>query len=149
MKIRRATTADIDALVNFNQAMAQETENKRLDEGVLRKGISGVFADDARGFYVVAEDEKGFVTGGLMVTYEWTDWRNGIFWWIQSVYILPEYRGQKIYSKLYEFVKNEAANDDNVRGFRLYVERENFHAQKVYRQLGMDETHYLMFEAMK
>ena len=81
-----------------------------------------------------------------MVTFEWSDWRNGWFWWIQSVYVNPEYRGQKIYSQLYEFVKREAAAAGNVCGFRLYVEKENAHAQTVYEKVGMEETYYLMYE---
>ena len=81
-----------------------------------------------------------------MVTYEWSDWRNGWFWWIQSVYIRPEYRGRRLYSDLYSYVKEKAAEAGNVCGFRLYVERENEHARRVYEKLGMAESHYLMYE---
>jgi ribosomal protein S18 acetylase RimI-like enzyme len=81
-----------------------------------------------------------------MVTYEWSDWRNAWFWWIQSVYIDPQYRGKRIYSQLYGFVKQKAAESGNVCGFRLYVEKENDHAQRVYEKLGMEATYYLMFE---
>ena len=98
-----------------------------------------------KGFYVVAED-AGRIVGGLMVTYEWSDWRNAWFWWIQSVYILPEARGQKIYSRLYDFVRSRAAEAGNVCGFRLYVETDNAHAQQVYKSVGMDASHYLMYE---
>ena len=147
MRIRLADIADIDALVEFNQAMALETEGIRLDGGILRKGVEAVFGDEKKGFYVVAENDEG-IAAGLMVTFEWSDWRNAWFWWIQSVYTRPEARGQGLYRKLYEFVK-EKAGDDNVCGFRLYVETENTRAQEVYRRLGMSQSHYLMFEEKK
>ena len=149
IKIRIAEQSDAEALILFNQAMALETEGKMLATEILSEGVNGVFADEKNGFYVVAEtSENNKVIGGLMITYEWTDWRNGIFWWIQSVYILPEFRGKGIYSMLYDFVKNEAQKSGNVRGFRLYVEKENRNAQKVYEKLGMTETHYLMYETL-
>lgn len=147
MNIRLAREEDAPALVDFNQAMAFETEGKTLDSQILTSGVGAVFHDDKKGFYVVAED-KGKIVGGLMVTFEWSDWRDGWFWWIQSVYILPEYRGRSIYSLLYQFVKNEAQKKGNVYGFRLYVEKENERAQKVYEKLGMEETYYLMYEEM-
>lgn len=145
MNIRVAAKGDAAALVAFNQAMALETEGKHLDTGILTPGVEAVFGDETKGFYVVAEEE-GLIAGGLMVTFEWSDWRNGWFWWIQSVYILPEYRGKSIYSKLYEFVKEKARENGNVCGFRLYVEKENVHAQRVYKKLGMESTYYLMYE---
>jgi len=145
MNIRIAVAEDSDALVEFNQAMALETEGKHLDGDVLRQGVEAVFTDDKKGFYVVAEDAE-WIIGGLMVTYEWSDWRNGWFWWIQSVYIRPEARGHGIYSRLYEFVKAKAADAGNVCGFRLYVEKDNFQAQKVYEKVGMEASHYLMYE---
>ena len=148
MNIRLAAATDADALVEFNQAMALETEGKRLDTAVLRPGVEAVFQDRTKGFYVVADDNEQIV-GGLMVTFEWSDWRNGWFWWIQSVYILPEARGKSIYRKLYEFVKERSEQDGNVCGFRLYVEKENEHAQRVYEKLGMEETYYLMYEEKK
>jgi len=145
MEIRKAIKDDIDALIGFNEAMAFETEGKKLFTGTLRKGVEAVFNDPQKGFYVVAENE-GRVIGGLMVTFEWSDWRNAWFWWVQSVYIDPEYRGNRIYSQLYDFVKQAAADDSNVCGFRLYVEKENAHAQRVYEKVGMQETYYLMYE---
>ena len=147
MEIRLARKEDASAMVEFNQAMALETEGKTLDAQILTSGVNAVFHDDKKGFYVVAEDE-GKIVGGLMVTFEWSDWRDGWFWWIQSVYILPDYRGKSIYSLLYQFVKNEAEKQGNVCGFRLYVEKENERAQKVYEKLGMEETYYLMYEEM-
>jgi ribosomal protein S18 acetylase RimI-like enzyme len=113
----------------------------------LQGGVEAVFEDERKGFYVVAET-GGQIIGGLMVTFEWSDWRSAWFWWIQSVYILPEFRGRSIYRRLYEFVKEEARARKGVCGFRLYVEKENVNAQKVYEKLEMVESHYLMFEEM-
>lgn len=145
LKIRLADAGEIDALVEFNQAMALETEDKVLDENKLRAGVSSVLTDRHKGFYVVAEDDVDIV-GGLLVTFEWSDWRNAWFWWIQSVYIRPPFRGRGIYGELYEFVKSRAANAGDVCGFRLYVERDNKGARKVYEKLGMSESHYVMYE---
>ena len=145
MNIRVASSTDAEELIEFNQAMALETEGKHLDPDILGRGVAAVFTDDQKGFYVVAE-EGGQIIGALMVTYEWSDWRNGWFWWIQSVYIRPEARGRKIYSQLYGFVKDRAAQAGNVCGFRLYVENDNSHAQRVYENVGMEASHYLMYE---
>ena len=146
MNIRLATLADAEAMVEFNQAMALETEGKHLDTDVLRLGVTGVFSDPQKGFYVVAES-GGEIAGGLMVTYEWSDWRNAWWWWVQSVYIRPAARGQRIYSKLYDFVK-ERAVADGAYGIRLYVETENVHAQRVYEKVGMDRSPYFMYDEM-
>lgn len=147
MEIRIAAKTDAAAMIEFNQAMAIETEGKQLTEDVLSKGVSAVFEDPQKGFYVVADD-GGRIVGGLMITFEWSDWRNGWFWYVQSVYVRPEARGKKVYSQLYEFVKDRAAAKGNVCGFRLYVEKENERAQAVYKKLGMAETYYLMFEEL-
>ncbi len=147
MKIRIASFEDANSLVEFNQAMALETEGKQLDAQILQSGVEAVLHDEKKGFYAVAENE-GKIVGGLMVTFEWSDWRDSWFWWIQSVYILPEFRGQKIYSRLYEFVKQNAEEKGDVCGFRLYVEKENTNAQKVYEKCGMERSHYLMYEEM-
>lgn len=148
MEIRLATGADLDALVEFNQAMALETEGKHLDPNILKSGVAAVFNADDKGFYVVAETADEIV-GGLLITFEWSDWRNGWFWWIQSVYIRTQYRGQSIYTRMYEFVKDVASERGNVCGFRLYVEKENAHAKRVYEKLGMIKTYYLMYEEEK
>jgi L-amino acid N-acyltransferase YncA len=145
MKIRLANAVDAKNLVAFNQAMALETEGKTLVDEKISNGVSAVFSDEKKGFYVVAEDENSEIVGGLMVTFEWSDWRNAWFWWIQSVYILPKARGKSIYSKLYQFVKTEAEKQ-NVCGIRLYVEHDNINAQRVYEHLGMNQSHYLMYE---
>jgi ribosomal protein S18 acetylase RimI-like enzyme len=145
MNIRLAKKNDIPMLVRFNQAMALETEGKYLDTEILQNGVKAVFEDKNKGFYVVAEKNQQIV-GGLMITFEWSDWRNSWFWWIQSVYVLPDFRGQGVYRMLYDFVKKLAGKKDKIGGFRLYVEKENFRAQKVYEKLGMTQTAYLMFE---
>ena len=145
INIRVARQVDVSLLVKFYQLMAWETEQKKLDEVVLSKGVSALITDDTKGFYLVAEYNNE-VVGSLMVTTEWSDWRNGVFWWIQSVYISPDYRRQGIYAQLYAQVKVLAEQQKNVCGFRLYVEKENFIAQKTYEKLGMEETHYLMYE---
>ena len=147
MEIRLAVAGDADAMVLFNQAMAMETEGKQLDPTILRSGVEAVFTDPSKGFYAVAED-GGEIVGGLMVTSEWSDWRNGWFWWIQSVYVIPEHRGKGIYGQLYDFVKSLASQRGDICGYRLYVEKENERAQKVYEKLGMEETYYLMYEEM-
>ncbi len=146
MNIRMANFEDAAPLVEFNQAMALETEGRRLDPRTLKSGVEAVFQDDKKGFYVVAENDEKIV-GGLMLTFEWSDWRGKWFWWIQSVYILPELRGQGVYRKLYDFVKERARAQGDVCGFRLYVEKENTRAQQVYEKLEMKTSHYLMYEA--
>ena len=145
MNIRIAKRSDADALVEFNQAMALETEGKTLSADVLRPGVEAVFDDTNKGFYVVTECE-GRIVGGLLVTYEWSDWRNKWFWWIQSVFIRPEARGKSIYRRMYEFIKQRADEAGNVCGFRLYVENDNHHAMQVYHAVGMQASHYLMYE---
>lgn len=148
MNIRLANKNDVDALVDFNQAMAMETERKQLNPEVLTPGVAAVFDDSGKGFYVVTEaDDK--IVGGLLVTFEWSDWRNGWFWWIQSVYVLPTFRGQAIYPAMYNFIKRLADERGNVCGFRLYVEKENEIARRVYDKAGMIETYYRMYEDEK
>jgi ribosomal protein S18 acetylase RimI-like enzyme len=143
--VRAATPDDADHLVGFNAAMAWETERKQLDPGVLARGVARLFAEPARGRYWVAERE-GSVQGGLLVTYEWSDWRDGDWWWIQSVYVVPEARGQGVFSALYRHVEGLARAAPQVVGLRLYVERENRRAQGVYEALGMSDAGYLMYE---
>ncbi|WP_298635079.1 GNAT family N-acetyltransferase [uncultured Umboniibacter sp.] len=146
MSIRRATQDDVQSLVHFNQQMAWETEQKKLDTAVLNEGVSAVVNYDDRGFYLVAEAHNQ-VIASLMVTFEWSDWRNGFFWWVQSVYVLPEFRRQGLYQQLYATVQELGANAGAI-GFRLYVEKENQVAQKTYQSLGMTVCDYDMYEAM-
>jgi ribosomal protein S18 acetylase RimI-like enzyme len=145
INIRVAQNSDVKSLVEFNQLMAWETEQKKLDEDILTKGVSALIVDENKGFYLVAE-QNNIVVGSLMVTTEWSDWRNGVFWWVQSVYITPDFRRQGIYAQLYSQVKTLAEQQKNVCGFRLYVEKQNIIAQKTYESLGMQPTHYLMYE---
>ncbi len=147
MNIRIAQKDDASALIAFNQAMALETEGRSLDPTTIKGGVEAVFDDEKKGFYVVAE-ESGEIVGGLMITFEWSDWRNAWFWWIQSVYVLPDSRGRGVYAALYEFVKEKARQARNVCGFRLYVEKENTRAQNVYEKLGMQRSKYLPYEEM-
>ena len=152
IRVRRATTEDAAALVEFNLAMARETEGLELSRETLAAGVRHLFESPQYGFYVVAEDaasEGGpAAVGSMMFTYEWSDWRDGLFWWVQSVYVRPDYRRRGVYRRLYDYAKREAARDPRVRGFRLYVERENRVAQQTYSSLGMEETHYRIFEEL-
>lgn len=148
LKIRRATLRDAPILAGFNSAMALETEGKVLLPRVIGAGVRGLLRRPASGFYTLAE-VKGEVIGALMVTKEWSDWRNGDFWWIQSVYVLPEFRRRGVYRRLYRHLQSTAAKQRAVCGFRLYVERHNRRAQATYRASGMDRTHYLVYEELK
>ncbi|HJL40122.1 MAG TPA: GNAT family N-acetyltransferase [Myxococcales bacterium LLY-WYZ-16_1] len=146
MRVRTATGADGTALVEGNQAMARETEGVELDPQTLRAGVEAVFQDPHKGRYYVAERD-GAVVGQLLVTWEWSDWRNRWVWWIQSVYVWPAFRQQGVYRSLYRHVDAEARLA-GAAGIRLYVEVDNVRAQAVYRRLGMDGEHYRLFEAM-
>jgi GNAT superfamily N-acetyltransferase len=144
-RIRAAAAADLDVLVGFAQAMARETEGKDLDDATLRPGTAALLEDPLLGRSFVVES-KGDVVASLMLTTEWSEWRNGLFWWIQSVYVRPGERGRGHYRRLHEYVRALAAQDPRVCGLRLYVERANTGAQATYRAMGMEETHYLLFE---
>ncbi|WP_107667435.1 GNAT family N-acetyltransferase [Cyanothece sp. BG0011] len=145
ISIRLAQLDDVKAIANFNQTMAMETEGKVLQPDVLKAGIKALLNNPSHGFYVVAEVQSK-VVGCLMITREWSDWRNGVFWWIQSVFVEQEYRRRGIYRKMYEFIKELANNKEEVCGFRLYVEKDNRVAQETYSALGMTPLPYLMFE---
>jgi GNAT superfamily N-acetyltransferase len=143
--IRPARPADLPELVEFNLAMAWETEHKRLDPDVLRRGVAAVFEGSGRGRYLVAVLD-GAVQGGLLLTYEWSDWRNGDWWWIQSVYVRAPARGRGVFSALYRAVEAEARATPGVVGLRLYVERDNARAQATYAALGMSAEPYLIYQ---
>jgi len=142
--IRKATRNDIDIIVHFNSEMAHETENIKLSQQILTKGVTAVFDDSTKGFYIVAECD-GTVVGQAMITYEWSDWRNAIVWWIQSVYILPDYRKIGVFRSIFEKIKL-LAKESNACGLRLYVDRDNIIAKKAYNNLGMEESHYDLYE---
>jgi ribosomal protein S18 acetylase RimI-like enzyme len=145
IEIRAARVADRDLLVGFAIAMARETEGKELDPGVLGPGVAALLADPQKGRTFLLED-RGEAVATLMLTTEWSDWRNGFFWWIQSVYVTPAARGRGHYRRLHEHVRALAAAEPDVYGLRLYVERKNRAAQATYRALGMHETHYRLYE---
>ena len=145
IQVKPAGTDHVAALVEFNRAMARESEDKGLDEVVLARGVRNLLGRSDEGFYLVAE-YNGSLAGSLMVTYEWSDWRNGRFWWIQSVYVRPEFRRKGVYRALHERVRILAKNAKDACGIRLYVERENTGAMATYRNLGMSETHYRLYE---
>jgi GNAT superfamily N-acetyltransferase len=145
IRVRAAHKDDGATLIAFNAAMALETENKALDPGVLAAGVGAVLAEPARGFYLVAEC-AGAIAGCLMITFEWSDWRNGNWWWLQSVYVAPAFRRCGVFRALYGEVERLAGAQPHVVGVRLYVERENTRAQQTYATLGMHETPYRMYE---
>lgn len=143
--IRAASTADLPELVAWNTAMAWETERRQLDRDILQRGVNAVFEQPRRGFYLIAERD-GVALGSLLVTYEWSDWRCGDFWWIQSVYVHPDARRGGVFRALYAAVAQRATTAGAV-GLRLYVETENRRAQATYAELGMQRCHYEMYEA--
>jgi ribosomal protein S18 acetylase RimI-like enzyme len=143
--IRIATPNDAARIAEFNALMAKETENIDLDLDRLRVGVESVLRDRSKGIYYVAESD-GQVVGQTLVTYEWSDWRNGTFWWIQSVYVQKEYRGKGVFKSLFEHLRTLAQQDKTVCGLRLYVEKHNNRAQQTYERLGMKKTYYEMYE---
>lgn len=145
--IRSVSTDDISDIAQFNIAMAQETEERQLDPETIQSGVSGVIQNHAHGFYLIAERDQVAV-GSLLITFEWSDWRNGTLWWIQSVYVKPEHRRTGVFKALYDAVIARARAAKSVRGIRLYVEQENLDAQSVYQKLSMQKTPYQMFERM-
>lgn len=145
LKIRPALPADTAIVAEYNCRLASETENLQLDLDRVNQGVGALIADPAKGTYYVAEVE-GRVAGQLLITYEWSDWRNGNFWWIQSVYVTAEYRGRGIYKALYRHLHELAQQRGDVCGLRLYVEQANQSAQQTYQRLGMNKTHYDIYE---
>ncbi|MHC4262319.1 MAG: GNAT family N-acetyltransferase [Planctomycetota bacterium] len=143
--IRSARLEDAGRIADWQVAMAMETEGRPLDRQRVGRGVSRALQDPARGRYLVVEDD-GEAVGSLLLTREWSDWRDGWFWWIQSVYLEPRARGKGHYGRLYAHVVEEARADPDVRGVRLYVETENEHARRVYTALGMPETSYRLHE---
>lgn len=142
--VRQASPGDRDRLVEWNAAMALETEQRSLSRQTLEAGVATVLADPGKGFYLIAERE-GKPLGGLLVTFEWSDWRNAPMWWLQSVYVEPEGRGQGVFHALYDAVRARAERA-GAAALRLYVERDNRLAQKVYEGRGMRPSEYLMYE---
>lgn len=145
VKVRRASPEDLESIVRFNAAMALETEGKVLDVETLREGVAAVFQRRGLGFYYVAEVD-GRVVGQLMITTEWSDWRNSYYWWIQSVYVEADHRRLGVYRTLHNFVAAEAQEEGGVQGLKLYVDRDNKRAQSVYSSLNMRHSNYDLWE---
>lgn len=148
ISVREATNKDATIIAQYQNNMALETEGFALDPTTLSKGVDHVFENPNVGKYYVAELNKQ-VIGCLLVCYEWSEWRNGMILWIESLYISKAHRGKKIYSKMYHHLQTLVKADDALKGIRLYVEKSNSSAQKVYEKLGMDGEHYKMYEWIK
>lgn len=145
--IRLAEPRDLESLVTFNLALARETEGRHLDRVLLQAGVESVLADSAKGFYVVMEHlTSGKTIGQLLITFEWSDWRNAVFWWLQSVYVQKEWRRRGVFKQLHDYVLREAERQGNVAGIRLYVEQDNAVAQGVYTHIGLSVAPYKVFE---
>jgi len=147
VNIRKAKPADAPSIIDFQQKMAWETEELQLATETVTRGVNAVFENTSRGQYWIAE-EDGAVLASLLITYEWSDWRNTNVWWFQSVYVLPDHRRKGIFRLMYKHIKDEADNA-GVAGLRLYVESNNTRAQKTYEALGMQCEHYTMYEWLK
>ena len=143
--IRPANHQDIDTIAGFNIAMADETEGKTLPPHIINRGVERILADRELGFYTVAEVDRE-VAAALLITTEWSDWRDGFFWWIQSVYVAQNFRRQGVFAALYRHIHERASSEPEVCGLRLYVEKHNASAQQTYLSLGMIETDYRLFE---
>lgn len=145
MVIRDAKPGDATTIARFNAKLAEETEGRRPDDGVLQRGVERGLERPSQCRYWVAERD-GEVVGQVMVTFEWSDWRDGVVWWLQSVYVTPSHRRRGIFRALYQHVERTAREGGDVVALRLYVEHENVRAQQTYQALGMKRTGYLVFE---
>ena len=146
--IRKAELNDARMISEFQLAMAMETEGLALDPETVLVGVGAVFNNPPKGFYLVGTIHNR-VVASLMITPEWSDWRAKTVWWIQSLYVIPEYRRQGIYRSMYEFLQVEVSRHPEITGIRLYVDRSNVRAQEVYKAMGMDGEHYQLFEWME
>jgi RimJ/RimL family protein N-acetyltransferase len=146
--IRKANPADLSVIVDFQLRLAEETEGVKLDSAQVTKGLEALFADPSKGAYSVAiiNDE---VVGCYLITYEWSEWRNGNVWWMQSVYVKLSHRKHGIFKSMYDDLIHQIKNDSQILGLRLYVDKSNTRAQQVYQALGMNGEHYTVFEWMK
>lgn len=145
ISIRKGTIADSETIARYQVLMADETEGMVLDSDTVLRGVRAVMEDDWKGFYLVSEVE-GKVVGSLLITLEWSDWRAKIIYWIQSLYVEPDYRRRGIFKSMYSFLNEEVASHEDVAGIRLYVDKSNVSAQEVYKALGMNGEHYQLFE---
>ena len=149
IKIKQAEKIHATLIADFQIKMAFESEALVLDKKIISKGVNAVFNDSSKGQYFVAKTEQNKIVASLLITYEWSDWRNTWMWWIQSVFVLPEYRRQGIFKLMYNYIKELVLLDDNIGGIRLYVEKENLKAKKTYNAVGMNGEHYQLFEWLK
>lgn len=147
MRLREAQLGDAPIIAEYNTRLARETEGRELPAATLLAGVRALLEDPAKGLYFVAE-EAGQVVGQVMITFEWSDWRNGMFWWLQSVYVREEFRGQGVFRALFEHVRQLAGQQAGVCGLRLYVERENERAKAAYERQGMTNAGYEVFEVV-
>jgi GNAT superfamily N-acetyltransferase len=148
LTVRAATPADVPVIAEYNRRLARETEHLELDLATVTAGVAAAVADPVnKGPYYLACD-GGDVVGQMQTTYEWSDWRNGWFWWVQSVYVRADYRGRGVFRTLYEHVRREARAAGDVIGVRLYVERDNRPAQETYRRLGMTELPFFLMQEL-
>ena len=148
LSIRKASARDIDVIAGFQIRLAEETENVKLDADVVTKGLSALLKDQSKGIYYLAVDD-GEPVGCHLITFEWSEWRNGNVWWLQSVYVKESHRKKKVFSAMYENIRRMIKNDPGILGLRLYVDKSNQRAQQVYTSLGMNGEHYTVFEWMK
>ncbi|MDH4089886.1 MAG: GNAT family N-acetyltransferase [Cyclobacteriaceae bacterium] len=148
ISVQKAIQQHIDILVDFQQRLAFETENVILDAGTLRKGMKALFDDPSKGVYYVVKEESEII-GCHMITYEWSDWRNGTVWWLQSVYVQESHRKRGVFKMMYDNLITIIKNDPQLVGLRLYADKTNERALKVYEAMGMNGSHYTVFEWMK
>lgn len=148
MIVREARPEDMETIVDFQVNMALETENIALDPDTVHLGVKAVFTDPAKGKYYIAE-KAGKVIASLLTTFEWSDWRNGTVIWLQSVYVMPGHRGQGVYKGMYRHIQEKVERNNRLKGIRLYAEKTNVTARKVYENLGMTSEHYLLYEWLK
>jgi GNAT superfamily N-acetyltransferase len=148
MEVRTATLNDVESIVDFQLKMAAETEGIELHEPTVLKGVTAVITDNSKGQYYVTEI-NGKIIASLLTTYEWSDWRNGTILWIQSVYVLNEFRRKGVYRNMYSHIKQLVLENDKLNGIRLYADKSNHPAHKAYQKLGMSPDHYVTFEWLK
>lgn len=147
INVRAANEGDAETIRDFQLAMALETENLELDNERVTRGVKAIFSGRGKGRYYVSEAD-GKVIASLLITYEWSDWRDADIWWFQSVYVKPEFRRMGVFRRMYDFI-SDAALKEGVAGLRLYVEAGNLRAHKTYESMGMDGSHYKMYEWLR
>ena len=145
IEVRYATREDIPYIIEFQKQMAIETEDLTLNDKKISKGVEAVFDDPGKGFYIVSTNNSQVVSS-MLITAEWSDWRNGYFLWIQSLYVIPSFRKQGIFRKMYHYVKQSVIESETYLGLRLYVEKNNKSAMDVYTNVGMQGSQYKMYE---